>query len=76
MELTFQPGDATSWHYHPVQTLVTVKEGEITFTMESCDARTYRAGQSSRVTPAWSAAKVDSVSGLWRAARNQLGIPR
>jgi quercetin dioxygenase-like cupin family protein len=45
-ELTFQPGDATPWHYHPGPTLVTVKEGEITFTMGSCEARTYRVGQS------------------------------
>jgi quercetin dioxygenase-like cupin family protein len=45
-ELTFQPGDATPWHYHPGPTLVTVKEGEITFTMENCEARTYRAGES------------------------------
>jgi quercetin dioxygenase-like cupin family protein len=45
-ELTFEPGDATPWHYHPGPTLVTVKEGEITFTMGSCEARTYRVGQS------------------------------
>jgi quercetin dioxygenase-like cupin family protein len=45
-ELTFQPGDATPWHYHPGPTLVTVKEGEITFTMGNCAARVYRAGQS------------------------------
>lgn len=45
-ELTFQPGDATPWHYHPGPTLVTVKEGEITFTMGDCSARTYRVGQS------------------------------
>ena len=45
-ELTFQPGDATPWHYHPGPTLVTVKEGEITFTMGNCEARTYRANQS------------------------------
>jgi hypothetical protein len=37
-ELTFQPGDATPWHYHPGPTLVTVKEGEITFTMGNCEA--------------------------------------
>lgn len=45
-ELTFQPGDATPWHYHPGPTLVTVREGEITFTMGNCEARTYRVGQS------------------------------
>jgi quercetin dioxygenase-like cupin family protein len=45
-ELTFQPGDATVWHYHPGPTLVTVKEGEITFTRGDCGARTYRAGES------------------------------
>jgi len=45
-ELTFQPGDATPWHYHPGPTLVTVKEGEITFTMGNCEARTYRVNQS------------------------------
>jgi quercetin dioxygenase-like cupin family protein len=45
-ELTFQPGDATPWHYHPGPTLVTVKEGEITFTMGNCEARTYHVGQS------------------------------
>ena len=39
-ELTFQPGDATAWHYHPGPTLVTVKEGEITFTHGDCSART------------------------------------
>lgn len=45
-ELTFQPGDATTWHCHPGPTLVTVKEGEITFTMGNCTARTYLVGQS------------------------------
>jgi quercetin dioxygenase-like cupin family protein len=45
-ELTFQPGDATAWHYHPGPTLVTVKEGEITFTMDDCGVRVYRVGQS------------------------------
>jgi quercetin dioxygenase-like cupin family protein len=45
-ELTFQPGDATPWHYHPGPTLVTVKEGEITFTMDDCTDRTYRVGES------------------------------
>jgi quercetin dioxygenase-like cupin family protein len=46
-QLTFQPGDATPWHYHPGPTLVTVKEGEITFTMAGdCSSRTYTAGQS------------------------------
>ena len=35
-----------AWHYHPGPTLVTVKEGEITFTHADCGGRTYRAGQS------------------------------
>lgn len=44
--LTFQPGDATPWHYHPGPTLVTVKEGQITFTMGDCGSRLYTVGQS------------------------------
>jgi quercetin dioxygenase-like cupin family protein len=45
--LTFQPGDATAWHYHPGPTLVTVKEGEITFTTAGdCGSHRYTAGQS------------------------------
>ena len=45
-ELTFQPGDATPWHYHPGPTLVTVKEGEITQTTGGCTGRIYHAGES------------------------------
>lgn len=45
-ELTFQPGDATPWHFHPGPTLVTVQQGQITFTMGDCAARTYRVGES------------------------------
>jgi quercetin dioxygenase-like cupin family protein len=45
-ELTFQPGDSTPWHYHPGPTLVTVKQGQITFTHGNCATRTYLAGES------------------------------
>jgi quercetin dioxygenase-like cupin family protein len=46
-QLTFQPGDATPWHYHPGPTLVTVTQGEITFTTAGdCGVRRYIAGQS------------------------------
>ena len=45
-ELTFLPGDATPWHFHPGPTLVTVQQGQITFTMGDCSARTYVVGQS------------------------------
>jgi quercetin dioxygenase-like cupin family protein len=44
--LTFQPGDATPWHYHPGPTFVTVKSGQITFTHSDCSTRTYNAGES------------------------------
>ena len=45
-ELTFQPGDATPWHRHPGPTLVTVKQGQITFTLGNCTSQVYQAGQS------------------------------
>ena len=43
--LDFAPGNATAWHTHPGQLLVTVLEGELTFNVNNAD-RVYRAGES------------------------------
>jgi mannose-6-phosphate isomerase-like protein (cupin superfamily) len=48
-QITIAPGGTTGWHSHPGPVLVTVKSGELTLVYaddESCQGRTYRAGES------------------------------
>ena len=47
-QIVIAPGGTTGWHSHPGPVLVTVKTGELTlvYAGESCEGRTYKAGES------------------------------
>jgi quercetin dioxygenase-like cupin family protein len=47
-QIVIGPGGTTGWHSHPGPVLVTVKSGELTlvYADQSCEGKTYSAGQS------------------------------
>src|SRR5215218_4982024 len=48
-QISIAPGGTTGWHSHPGPVLVTVKSGALTLVYaddETCQGRTYRAGES------------------------------
>ena len=45
-QVTFTPGATSGWHHHPGVILVLVKSGRVTTHDESCQTKTYSAGEA------------------------------